>query len=334
MKRPAAAAPKAKATAKGKAAPKKAEDDVDWKNFVVEEEEPANCSQDLDGFEASSEDADLSGEYSDAEHDDGGHESDGYGGWCTATRVKNESQAQFKREQPESSPPAVPSPAPSQKTAVPSPARSEKPATPLPLRSEKPAASSPPRREKPAASSPPRSDNAMLSPPVRKRRTPVQSPARSEISAVQSPARKKRVTFPSPACSEKPAVPSPARRPMKEEKRTRTKSVLIHAGRDETGRALPAACAEHVTPAQKYVFNKSMQGNPTLQAEYQKCMNMTEKKIFVNQMVPKNVTYSARVDPASAAAWIQRKVMGENRCKLIRGTFCLSDPLGSPSPRT
>ena len=62
------------------------------------------------------------------------------------------------------------------------------------------------------------------------------------------------------------------------------------------------------TRQQKWVANEAFKSNRELLTQWESCATMRDKKVFINALVPKDVSFSSRLDPASSQAFLERTV--------------------------
>ena len=82
--------------------------------------------------------------------------------------------------------------------------------------------------------------------------------------------------------------------------------VLTPGVNAETGEKLSTNCQDPYSPKQKYVMDKLMETNSDIQKHWDTLTSRSEKRQFVNSLIPKEVSYNARLDPEKATAVMHR----------------------------
>ena len=81
---------------------------------------------------------------------------------------------------------------------------------------------------------------------------------------------------------------------------------MFVAGQNGDGTQLSLQDATPYTPVQKRVLKQAMQSNQELADEFAKRKGRAAQRMFVNSIIPKDVNYGHRMDPASCTVWMER----------------------------
>ena len=94
----------------------------------------------------------------------------------------------------------------------------------------------------------------------------------------------------------------------KEGRHTRSKPQSLRAGYDRDGRPLDEDNLAPYSKEQKRILDRAMLVNPELKQAFHKTSGRVEKRKFVNSLVDPLSPFSARLDPRSCCAFMERTV--------------------------